>query len=70
MNIKLIRHLAKTLKIEPGHLSKPELIWKIQLAEGNFDCYASAKSGECDQLDCSWRSDCLNDSQTATAVAA
>ncbi|MEY4140527.1 MAG: hypothetical protein RLZZ371_2709 [Pseudomonadota bacterium] len=69
MNLKNIRQLAKTLKIEPGHLSKPELIWQIQLAEGNFDCYASAQSGECDQLDCTWRTDCLSGSQ-ATAPEA
>ncbi len=69
MNMKHIRNLAKSLKIEPGTVSKPELIWQIQLAEGNFDCYASAKNGECDQLDCSWRNDCLSESQAATPGA-
>ena len=67
MNMKHIRHLAKTFKIEPGHLSKTELIKQIQLAEGNFDCYGSAEDGACDQLDCTWRNDCLSESHPATA---
>lgn len=65
MNMKHIRHFAKTLSIEPGKLSKTELIKKIQLTEGNFDCYGSAVQGECDQLDCAWRDDCLGESRTA-----
>ncbi|PKO59823.1 MAG: SAP domain-containing protein [Betaproteobacteria bacterium HGW-Betaproteobacteria-18] len=69
MNMKTIRHLAKTLSIEPGKLSKTELIKKIQVAEGNFDCYGSAINGECDQLDCVWRDDCLSESSTAAAEA-
>jgi hypothetical protein len=26
----------------------------------NFDCYSSAIKGECDQADCTWRSDCFD----------
>ena len=62
MNMKNIRQLAKTLDVEPGKLSKTELIKKIQVAEGNFDCYGSAIQGACDQLDCTWRDDCLGES--------
>lgn len=69
MNMKNIRHLAKTLSVEPGKLSKTELIKKIQLAEGNFDCYGSAINGECDQVDCVWRGDCLSEPGTAAAEA-
>lgn len=69
MNMKHIRHLAKTLKVESSQLSKTELIKKIQLAEGNFDCYGSASSGECDQVDCAWRSDCLSESIAAATEA-
>ncbi|MGB4358812.1 MAG: hypothetical protein WBJ19_00155 [Rhodoferax sp.] len=69
MNMKTIRQLAKTLQVETGQLSKTDLIKKIQLAEGNFDCYGSASSGECDQLDCVWRSDCLNESVVAATEA-
>ncbi|MDP3191541.1 hypothetical protein, partial [Rhodoferax sp.] len=65
MNMKAIRQLAKTLQVDTGQLSKTDLIRKIQLAEGNFDCYGSASSGDCDQLDCAWRSDCLNESAVA-----
>ena len=64
MNMKAIRHLAKTHSIEPGKLSKTELIKKIQIAEGNFDCYGSADQGACDQPDCAWRKDCLSTSGT------
>jgi hypothetical protein len=69
MNMKTIRHLAKTLKVDTAQLSKTDLIKKIQLAEGNFDCYGSATSGECDQPDCVWRSDCLSESVLASAQA-
>ena len=66
MNMKTIRHLAKTLKVDTSQLSKTDLIRKIQLAEGNFDCYGSASNGECDQLNCAWRDDCLSESMAAS----
>lgn len=59
MNMHTIRQFAKTLSLDPAKLSKPELIKKIQLTEGNFDCFGSATMGECDQVDCTWRNDCL-----------
>jgi len=34
------------------------LIRSIQRDEGNFDCFRKAR-GYCDQLDCAWRSYCL-----------
>lgn len=52
--------------INPRGLSKQELIRKIQREEGNFDCFASATAGECDQTMCSWRKDCL---ESATIAA-
>ena len=67
MNMKHIRQFAKTLNVDSGKLSKPELIKQIQLAEGNFDCYGSAVDGECDQLGCAWRNDCLSESRPAAA---
>lgn len=70
MNIKTIRQLAKTLKVDTNQLSKTELIRKIQSTEGNFDCYGSASTGECDQLECAWRDDCLTDSVAASAQQA
>lgn len=38
--------------------TKKDLIKTIQRAEGNFDCFASAQ-GNCDQMACCWRNDCL-----------
>lgn len=69
MNMKTIRLLARTLKVDTGQLSKTDLIRKIQLAEGNFDCYGRANSGECDQAECAWRDDCLSESVSAGAQA-
>lgn len=64
MNIKEIVSIAKSRgiqpgKIKPGKLNKTSLIRTIQLEEGNFDCYGTAYNGECDQLQCGWRADCL-----------
>jgi len=59
MKLDNIRTLAKSISINPGKLSKTELIRKIQLEEGNFDCFATAHGGECDQMNCLWREDCF-----------
>lgn len=59
MKMEEIRSIAKSHHIKPAHLSKTELIKSIQSEEGNFDCFASASSGECDQYDCIWREDCF-----------
>jgi len=40
-------------------MSKQQLIQSIQLAEGNFSCFASATAGKCDQFNCIWRDDCF-----------
>lgn len=69
MNMKTIRQKAKTLQVDTHQLSKTDLIRKIQLAEGNFACYGSASSGECDQLECAWRNDCLSESLAASPQA-
>lgn len=59
MKLEKVRSIAKSHSIHPGKLSKTELIKAIQTSEGNFDCFASAYGGECDQDDCSWREDCF-----------
>lgn len=59
MNIKEIGVIAKSLGIKPKNLKKADLIHTIQRSEGNFECFATAYSGECDQQQCSWRGDCL-----------
>jgi hypothetical protein len=36
-----------------------ETIRELQRREGNFDCFATAARGICDQLSCLWRTRCL-----------
>lgn len=63
MKIAEVRAIAKSYGIPPGGLSKTELIKTLQVREGNFDCFASADNGECDQTDCLWRDDCFETAQ-------
>ncbi len=68
MKIQEIRAKAKALQVKNTFgLSKAELIRRIQKAEGNFDCFGTAK-GYCDQLQCSFREDCLRPSGTGREV--
>ena len=59
MKLKEIRTIAESFSIKPSNLSKTELIKSIQTEEGNFDCFATAYDGVCDQADCLWREDCF-----------
>lgn len=59
MNMKHIREIAKQQGITPGRQTKIELVRMLQSAEGNFDCFAKAYAGYCDQSNCSWRVDCF-----------
>jgi hypothetical protein len=59
MNLKQVKEIAKKHGIKVGGLKKETIIRSIQKAEGNFDCFGSAYSGECTQSDCAWREDCL-----------
>ena len=59
MKLEDVHTIAKSHGIKPSHLSKAELIKTIQSEEGNFDCFATAYGGECDQAGCLWREDCL-----------
>jgi len=59
MNMHEIRAIAKSHKIEAAGLSKLDIVHKLQREEGNFDCYATARDGVCDQVDCLWREDCF-----------
>lgn len=59
MRLSDIEKKAKVLGIkDTWKHSKKDLIKTIQRAEGNFDCFGTAK-GSCDQLQCYWRSDCV-----------
>ena len=59
MNLKDIKDMAKSQGIKVGNMKKENIIRSIQRAEGNFDCFGSAIAGECDQMNCIWRGDCL-----------
>lgn len=59
MKLTEVSTIAKSQNIAPGKLSKSELIKTIQRKEGNFDCFATAVGGECDQSNCLWRADCV-----------
>ena len=60
MKLEGVRTIAKSHGIKPDHLSKTELIRVIQTDEGNFDCFATAYDGVCDQECCLWLEDCLS----------
>ena len=59
MKLQKVRAIAKEKGIRAGNLEKGDLIRAIQRREGNFQCYGSATAGECDQVNCLWREDCL-----------
>lgn len=59
MHVQQIRTIARTLGVRPGKLDRVRLIRAIQLAEGNFDCVATAYDGVCDQMNCAWRRHCF-----------
>ncbi len=65
MNMQSVRTIARSIGIKPGKLTKTMLIKNIQRKEGNFDCFASATSGECDQTGCLWRQDCFTAARRA-----
>lgn len=60
MKLEDVRNIAKSRGVHSGKLSKIELIKTLQAKEGNFDCFATAYSGECDQVGCLWRKDCFD----------
>jgi hypothetical protein len=59
MNVKEIREIAKAKGLKTGNMKKETIIRAIQKAEGNYECFGTAVSGECDQISCLWRTDCL-----------
>lgn len=59
MNMQEVRGVAKELGVKTSRMTKVNLIKAIQIAEGNFSCFASAAGGDCDQLNCIWRADCF-----------
>lgn len=68
MNMQEIRDHAKELGIKTARMSKLDLIQSIQLAEGNFACFATATAGVCDQTGCKWREECFSTAKKLPAV--
>lgn len=60
MNMQEIRAIAKSHHIEAAGMPKIDIIHTLQREEGNFDCFATAYDGVCDQLSCMWREDCFD----------
>ena len=59
MRLSEIEKKAKSIGLkETWRYSKKELVKLIQQKEGNLACF-SASNGNCDQLVCCWRDDCL-----------
>ncbi len=59
MKMQEIRKKAKALGINSFGKTKVQLIKEIQRAEGNFDCFGTAKD-YCDQFECCFRELCLS----------
>ncbi len=62
MNLQDVQKIARSSGVKPGKLNKTALIRAIQQGEGNFDCFATARNGYCDQTACLWRDDCFAES--------
>ncbi len=60
MKMQEIKGIAKEYGIKHSKLKKVDLVQTIQLAEGNFNCFATAIDGVCDQNGCVWREDCFS----------
>jgi hypothetical protein len=65
MKIQRVREIARERGLQPGKAEKEELIKAIQRQEGNFDCFATAYDGMCDQTGCRWREDCFAAARSA-----
>lgn len=66
MHINIIRAKAKTLGLKTGRISKINLVRNIQRSEGNFDCFATAFDGVCEQKDCMWQEECFVSAKKST----
>jgi len=60
MKITEIRKKAGKMGLKTGRMNKAGMIRAIQIAEGNFPCFGTAKQ-YCDRVNCCWRKDCLHE---------
>ncbi len=66
MNAVHVRKQASRLGIKtPNTLKKGDLIRLIQQCEGNYSCFATARSSGCGQEQCLWRQDCATSDRQA-----
>jgi hypothetical protein len=63
MEMREVVSKAKSLGIDPGGMTKSELIWAIQRGEGFSPCFESGDK-DCPYTDCCFRADCLRDKQS------
>jgi len=59
MKMQEVRDMAKEYGLKTSRMSKVSVIHAIQESEGNFNCFATAYEGDCDQVNCLWREDCF-----------
>jgi hypothetical protein len=59
MDMLKIIDRARKKDIEPATMNKTELIRAIQIAEGHSECFATKHITGCEEIDCSWRGDCI-----------
>lgn len=60
MNMNEIKMKARALGLKVmATAKKSDLIWQIQKAEGNFECFGKAED-YCDQWNCCFRENCLS----------
>jgi hypothetical protein len=53
-----VRTIARKMGIDTRNVTMTELIRAIQRAEGNNDCYMTARVLTCGETGCCWREDC------------
>lgn len=58
MNMSEIKEMAKPFGIKTSGMRKAELIKEIQMREGNFPCFGTARD-YCDQTNCCFKEDCI-----------
>jgi hypothetical protein len=64
MKMQDVRAMARERGVNSFGKTKTELIREIQRMEHNFDCYGTA-TGYCDQLECCFRSSCIQEEKSA-----
>lgn len=62
MSLKQIEELAERLHVDIEGLNLVEAVRLLQRLEGNYDCFARAESGFCDQTDCLFYIECMENS--------